>query len=259
MRFTKLFSALFILSIIASACGNLRIKTEMPYQANAKVKKIALIALYLNPPELPNIPVGDASAFNRKLIENKKDIQLLFTREVEKLTNELGMGLEAQLALTTDYGSALKANKGYDRLASKMEKEALQVNNDIFTEILISDGSLSLLDFEEGEVQEYLEESPRLRSQVRSLSKSLNAEIIAFANARVVVDKVQRFGEKANIRLLIDIYLFDEQGKIVGQSYGETDPYLISGAAAKDFDAVFQAYPTLQNLILTDLQKGEEE
>ena len=258
MRFLKLFSSLVVVSLLSSACGNLRIKTEMPYQPNAKVKKIALVALHLNPPVLPETPVGDASAFNKKLIANKKEIQELFNREVEKMTNELGMGLEAQMGISTNYGQALKDVKGYDRLASKSDDEVLKVKNDIFSEILIADGSLSLLDFEEGKVKEYLEESPRLRSQVRSLSKSLNAELIAYANARVVVDKVLRYGEKANIRLLIDIYLFDDQGKLVGQSYGETEPYMVSGSSAKDFDLVFEAYPVLQNLILTDLQKVEE-
>jgi len=258
MRFTKFFSSIILISLVASSCGNLRIKTEMPYQANAKAKKIVLAALYLNPPVLPETPVGDASTFNRKLIANKEEIKALFKREVENLTNELGMGLEAQLGTTTAYGSALKTIPGYERLESKREQEALQVNNEIFSEILMADGSLNLLDFDEGKVQEYLEESPRLRSQARSFSKSLNAEIIVFANVKVVVDKVQRYGEKANIKLLIDIYLFDEDGRIAGQSYGETEPVTITGSSAKDFDAVFEAYPTLQNLILTDLQKVEE-
>tara|TARA_R110002050_G_scaffold110013_2_gene221910 strand:+ start:19389 stop:20165 length:777 start_codon:yes stop_codon:yes gene_type:complete len=258
MRFSKLFSSLLVLSLLTSACGNLRIKTEMPYQPDAKVKKIALVAVYLNPPVLPETPAGDATAFNRKLEANKKEIHALFTNEVEKLTNELGMGLEAQLGITTDYGLALKDGKGYDRLASKSEKEALKVKNEIFSEILISDGSLSLLEFDEGQVIEYLEESPRLRSQVRSLSKSLQAELIAYANVQLVVDKVQRFGEKANIRLLVDIYLFDDQGKMVGQSYGETEPFIITGSEAKELSVAFEAYPVLQNLILTDLQKVDE-
>ncbi len=258
MRFIKLFSSILLSSLLASACGNLRIKTEKPYQPNAKTKKIALAALYLHPPVLPETPVGDATAFNRKLIANKKEIKALFMKEVENLTNELGMGLEAQLGIVTEYGSILKSNNGYGRLESKIETEALQVKNEVFPQILLADGSLNLLDFEDGNLQEYLEESPRLRSQARSLSKSLNAEIVVFADAKLVVDKVQRFGEKANIRLLVEIYLFDEDGKIAGQSYGETEPVTITGDSAADFDAVFEAYPTLQNLILTDLQKVEE-
>jgi hypothetical protein len=258
MRFTKIFVFLLTLTFTISSCGNLRIKTEMPYQTNAKVKKVALAAVYLNPPLLAETPAGDAPTFNRRLISHQDEIKALFTKEVAKLTNELGMGIEAQYALTTEYGQNLKKLKGYDRLVSKMEKEALKKENEVFSEILISDGSISLFDFEEGEVEDYLENSPRLRSQVKSIGKSLDAELIVFANATVVIDKVQRYGTKANVRLLIDIYLFDEDGRLVGQSYGETEPYIIEGSSAKEFSGVFDAYPVLQKLILTDLQKVDE-
>jgi hypothetical protein len=258
MHFTKLFVALLALTFILTSCGNLRIKTEMPYAANAKVKKVALAALYLHPPVLAKTPAGDAPTFNKKIISQKNEIKALFAKEVVKLTNELGMGIEAQLAISTDYGQGLKSLKGYDRLVAKMDKETLKKENEVFSEILISDGSVSLFDFEDGQVEDFLENSPRLRSQVKSLSKSLGAEVIAFASAKVVVNKVQRYGAKANVRLLINIYLFDNQGKLVGKSYGETEPYLIEGTSAKEFNAVFESYPALQKLILADLQKVDE-
>lgn len=259
MRLMKTFTSLVMLVIISSSCGNLRIKTEMPYQADAKIKNVALAALYLHPPVLPVSPVGDASAFNRKLIANKIEIEELFKAEVARMTNELGMGLQAQMALTSFYGESLMSLPSYDRIASKAELEPLKVENEIFNSILLAKGSVNAFEFEEGKIKDYIEESPRLRSQVRSLAKGLNSELVAFADAQIVVDKVQRYGVKANVRLLVEIYFFDEDGKLVGQTYGETEPFLIDGESAQDFRPVFQAYPVLQKLILTDLQKTEGE
>jgi hypothetical protein len=255
-RILYLFAATFILS----ACGNLRIKAYQPYQAPADAKSVVLTGFYFAPPVLPKNAAGDAEVFNKKVWAKAEAINRLLSENSNSNYDLLARGIELQMNLDVLYGDALATKPNYARLKKKEDLDNLKVGKSrAFPSMFLSEKGLHLFDLEKGDIKAYLEESPRLRSAVKSACKAGSAELMAFAYGRLVIDKVTRFGEKANLRLEVDIYLYTEKAELAGHAYGETVPIIFDASSESDFQNVLDMYATLQAEILTELTKVEEE
>lgn len=241
------------------ACGNLRIKAYQPFQAPAKAQKIVLTSFYMGRPELPKVPAADAEAFNKKVYQLEGDLKQLMERKAAEFYGLLDQGMEAQLNVECWAGNELEAGPRYARSAQKQELEALQVAGARhFNSIILAEGGLTFFEFKEGKVAEFMEGSPRLKSAVRSNLKNLGADMMAVAHARLAVERVTRYGQKANLKLMVDVYVFDEQGRSIGHAYGETVPVTTDGTQLSDFELVLDQYSALQQEVLTELTKVED-
>lgn len=259
MKIIRLVSFLSI-ALIISACGNLRIKAYQTYQAPAEAENLVVTGFYIAPTELPRAPKADAEAFKKKVKKLNERINTELEARSDAYAQTLAAGLEMQLNINTLYGEEVAKLPRYDRLKRKEDREALIVNKkNLFPEVKFPEAGLQLFGLEKGDLKTYLEESPRLRSAVRGATKGLNCELIAFGHGRLVVDKVTTYGEKANIRLLVDIYIYDDGGQLAGHAYGETEPITITGEDFSDYRQVMDAYTALQGEILTALTYVEAE
>ncbi len=226
----------------------------------ADVDYVALTAFYLAPPVLPEVPAADASTFNDKVFRISNKLNERLAANSKEFYQELAMGLEYHLGRTVVYGDSLGVTDQYDRLKQKEDLYGLQISDQPkFPKVHLGEGGLNIFDFENGEIQPYLKSSPRVRSSVRNAVKGLDCEVIAIGHGRVVVDKVTRFGEYANLRLLLDVYLYNEKGDLAGHAYGETKPIRITGASVSEFNQLFDQYETLQTDVLTALTTVESE
>ncbi len=253
------FSALALFIGVLSACGNLRIKAYQPFQAPAKAKSVALTSFYMAPPELPKVPAADAEAFNKKLFKLEADLNALMSAKLNDYYTLLDQGIEAQLDVECLAGKELEAGPRFARSQQKQELEALQIEGARnFKNILLAEGGLTFFEFQGGDISKYIEDSPRLKGAVRSNLKNLGTDMMAVAYSRLALERVTRYGQKANLKLKLDIYIFDEQGRPIGHGYGETVPVTIEGTELSDFELVLDQYGTLQQEVLTELAKREE-
>lgn len=259
MKIVRAF-ILLALVLIAQSCGNLRVKAYQTYQAPAKAENLVVTGFYMAPPTLPETPKTDAEAFNKKVNALSEKLNAALNASSDEYARTLAQGLELQLNINTLYGDEVAKLPRYDRLKQKEDRSGLLVSKkSAFPEVKFPEAGLQLFELENGDLQGYLEESPRLRSAVRGATKGLNCQVIAFGYGRLVIDKVTTFGEKANIRLLVDVYLYDDQGVLAGHAYGETEPITIDGKSFSDYSQVLDAYSALQAEILTALTFIEEE
>lgn len=257
MKFWKL-SLLSVSLIMVSACGNLRIKAYQPFQAPAKAKTVALTSFYFAPPSLPEVPVGDAETFNEKIYKLESELNAAMQKRASDYYQLLDQGIALQMNMACAAGSELESASRYDRLAQKQELEVLKLKAKHFKQIHLGEGGLSLFEFKEGDIKNYIEESPRLRSSVRGALKGLDAEVMAVGLAQLAVDKVTRYGQKANLKLKVDLYFFDDNGNLVGHGYGESEPIVFDGTELSDYDLILDQYDQLQKDILTALTTVED-
>lgn len=259
MKTIRFFGLLALLLSLA-ACGNLRIKAYQTYQAGADVNSIALTGFYMAPITLPEVPAADAKTFNEKVFNLSKTLNERLAENSTRYYTTLASGLELQLDVNTLAGESLAQQSRFDRLKSKEDLEGLKVaGQPKFPQMYIGEGGLNIFELENGDLKGYIEGNPRMRSALRSAAKSLETEVIAFAYARPVLDRVTTYGTKANFRLLVDIYLYDDKGELAGHAFGETVPLTITGDSMAEYDQVFNSYATLQTEILTALTLVEEE
>lgn len=252
--------ALLSFALLLQACGNLRIKAYQTYQAPAEAKNLVVTGFYMAPPVLPEVPAVDAENFNKKVNALSDKLNAALEANSDAYAQTLATGLQMQLNINSLYGDKVSELPRYDRLKQKEELEGLVVNKkSAFPRVYFPAAGIQLFELEQGDLQGYLEESPRLRSAIRGATKGLNCEVVAFGYGRLVLDKVTTYGEKANIRLLVDIYLYDDSGKLAGHAYGETEPITITGDSFSDYKQVLDAYTQLQNEILTALTFVESE
>ena len=253
------FVSFSALALVLAACGNLRIKAYQPFQAPAKANKVALVSFYVGRPELPKVPAADAEAFNKKVYALESDLVALMNEKANDFYGLLDQGIETQLNVECLAGKELESGPRYQRSVQKQELEALQVEGArYFKSIVLAEGGLSLFEFEEGKIAQYMDESPRLKSAVRSNLKNLGADMMGVAHARLAIERVTRYGQKANLKLMVDLYIYDEQGRPIGHAYGETIPVTIDGTQLSDYEMVLDQYGGLQKEILTELAKVEE-
>lgn len=258
----KILRTLSVLSLalLLNGCGNLRIKAYQTYQAPADVKNLVVTGFYIAPPQLPTVPAGDADAFNKKVEALSEKINASLATNSDRYYNTLAEGLQMQLNLNTIAGADMAKKPRFDRIKQKEERELLKVEgNPQFPTVYLSEEAVQFLELENGDVKAFIEESPRLRSAVRNVTKATESELLAIGYARLVIDKVTTYGAKANLRLLADIYLFDEKGEMVGHTYGETEPHTFTGEYLGDFNDVLASYTSLQAEMLTALTLVEEE
>lgn len=257
---TARFSALLAILLSLAACGNLRVKAYQTYQAGADVNSVALTAFYLAPLSLPEVPAADAKTFNEKVFALSKGLNKRLAENSTSYYNTLASGLELQLDVNTLAGESLAQQARFDRLKSKEDLEGLKISGQPkFPEMFIGEGGLNIFELENGDLKGYIEGNPRMRSALRGAAKSLETEVIAFAYARPVIDRVTTYGAKANFRLLVDVYLYNEKGELAGHAFGETVPVTITGDSMAEYDQVFDSYTALQSEILTALTLVEEE
>lgn len=247
-----------LVATLFSACGSLRIKAYQPYQSPAKAKKMAAVAFYSRINPLPETPVGGAEPFAKKVQKLESDLIELMQAETNKMYYAFGSGLEAQFGLPSIYAKGLESASRYERALQKAENEVLKYGKSPFDRIFLGEGGFNPFEFEEGELKEYLEESPRVKSAVRGLLKNLDSEVLAVGFTRLDISKVSRLGERASALMQVDYYFFDEQGKLIGHGYGETEPVEVTGDDLGQFRSLLQDYPALQNLVFTELTKVEE-
>ena len=258
MKVLKSVLSLVLIGLLGS-CGNLRIKAHQPFQAPAKAQNIALTSFYLSPPELARVPKADAKSFNAKVFKMEQDLITEFEARAKEYLTLLDQGLEMQMGLNTLAGAELEATSRYKRSVQKQELESLTIAaKKKFKNIILAEGSMNFFEFKEGDLKGYIEESPRLRSAVRSNLKNLDSEIMAVANARLSLDRVTRNGALASLKLKLDIYLFDDQGKTIGHGYGETEPINVDGTQFSDFELVLDQYGSLQKEVLTAMTAVDE-
>lgn len=259
MKAVRFFGLLALLLSLA-ACGNLRVKAYQTYQAGADVKSIALTGFYMAPLTLPEVPAADSKTFNEKVFKLSNALNDRLANNSTSYYNTLATGLELQLGVNTLAGESLAKQARFDRLKSKEDLEGLKVaGQPKFPQMYIGEGGINLFELENGDLKGYIEGNPRMRSALRSAAKSLNTEIIAFALAQPVLDRVTTYGTKANFRLLVNVYLYDEKGELAGHAFGETVPLTLGGDSLDEYDAVFDKYAALQAEILTALTLVEEE
>lgn len=258
----KILRFVFVLALALSisSCGNLRIKAYQTYRPGAEVNNIALTAFYMAPPVLPEVPASDAESFNEKVYTLSKKINGRLQSNSNRYYETLASGLQMQLGLNVIAGKAMEERSRYDRLKKKEEREGLNIaKQPKFPRLYLNENGLHLFEIENGDLATYIDENPRMRSAIRGAIKGLDCEIVAFAYARPVIDRVTTYGEKANLRLLVDVYLYDEKGELAGHTYGETKPLTIDGKEISDYDEVFKLYAGLQTEMLTALTLVEEE
>ncbi len=258
MKIWKL-SLLSLSIIFLSACGNLRIKAYQPFMAPAKAKTVALASFYFAPPALPEVPAGDADDFNEKVFKLEDDLNAEMQKRAGEYYQLLDQGIEMQLGMDSRAGSELEQGARYERSQQKQELEALQIEGKRhFKQILVGEGGLNFFEFKQGDIKGYIEESPRLRSAVRGNLKNLEAEVMAVGMAQLTIDKVTRYGQKANLKLKVNLYFFDDNGQPVGHGYGESEPITFDGTEITDYELILDQYADLQKEILTEMSKSEE-
>lgn len=256
LKTLSIFSLVFTLA----ACGNLRIKADQTYMPSAEVKNAALLTFYVAPPVLPEVPAADAKAFNDKVFALSTKLNESLQASSDRYYQTLANGLRLQLGVNILYGKSLQERPRFDRLKQKEDLSGLSITGEKkFPKIQISEGGLHLFEIENGDLKAYIEGNPRMRGAIRNAIKSLDCELVAFAYARPVIDRVTTFGAKANLRLLVDIYLYNANGELAGHTYGETVPIAIDGEELSDYQGVLDLYAALQTEMLTALTATSEE
>ena len=257
LRSTVLVSILFF---ALSGCSSWRIAAPVPYGNNAEVKTIALMAVYVSPFQQPQTPVADASTFNKKTDALADELNNLLAQKAEQYAQSLEKGMKMQLGVDVIAGEELKSRKGYDRYLRDEEKEPLQIKGSTpFKTIYVAPGGVNNFKFDNGQLQTFIDESPRLRSIARKQVRNLEANAVAFSHTRVVIDQVAPLGKKAAARLYTDIYVYDDRGKLIGHGSGETKSLNIVGDTVDDYKKVMDQYPELQRRVLEEMAKTEEE
>jgi hypothetical protein len=240
-------------------CGSLLVDAPVPYTNPEDVKTIGIMAVYVSPFKQPETPVADASTFNKKTdaIENELNTMLSFM--ADQYSESLEQGLAQQLGVEVLEGSELEDRRSYDRYLRDENKEALIIKGARpFDKIHVASGGINTFPLENGDLQLFIEESPRLRSITRKQARNLEVQAVAFSHTRMVIDQVAPLGKKAAANLKTDIYIYDDKGQLIGHGQGETKPINIAGDIVKEYRLVMDQYPELQNKILTEMTKPEE-
>lgn len=246
---------IFILSLLLlGACGVSRIQAPVAYAPPSKVTRIALVATYMSPIEQPKMPVADASTFNKKTDALAQDLESMMQEKINAYHQSLVQGMEQSLRQTVATGEELNTGARYERAVKKADNEALRIPGPgTFHRVFMGEGSFNPFPFQQGQVADFIKNSPRLRSVARSLSRDLESEIIAISHHQMIIDKPLRFGAEADARLQMELFLYDDRGELIGQAYGETERVRITGEELSEYRAVFDAYPSLQNEVLAAL------
>jgi hypothetical protein len=257
------FPLLIVLIFALGRCGSLRIDAPVPYAQSAEIKKVALMAVYVSPFQQPKTPVADASTFNKKTDALAEELNQLLVDKANQFAQSLAKGIEMQLGVEVLTGKALESTRGYDRFKRDEEKEPLQIaGTSKFNTIYVAQGGFNVFDFDNGALQEFIDESPRLRSVARKQARNLESSAVAFSHTRVVLDQVSPLGKKAAARLYTDIYIYDDKGKLIGHGSGETKSINITGDDLAQYKLVLDQYPELQNKVLAAMivtEEAEEE
>lgn len=259
LRPIPVVSIVFI-CLLAVACGSLRTKAPVVYGSQPEVNKIALISTYMLPFEKPEAPVADASTFNKKVDKLQEELNKMLKNKADQYYLTVAKGLANQLNTQVVYGEEMRAAERFSRALRDEDKEALKIAGAApFNTIYVGEGGINVLSFEKGQIADYLENNPRMRTTARGLTKDANADAIAFSVHQMVIEKPRKFGAVASAKLVNNVYIFNDRGEIIGHGYGETEPVDISGDDPEQYRLVFDQYPSLQNLVFTELAKIEEQ
>lgn len=255
MKLKSTYLLLTVLAFIFTSCGTLRIKAPVPYGGQADINKVAIIAAYITPPVQPEMPLADASAFNRKTNGMVEEISKMLQKKANQYYGTLANGLGIQLGVQTPHGEQLKESERYERLAKKEESEALMIkgSKSSFKQIFINNSTFNPFPFDKGEVNDFLKKSPRLKSMAKSIARDLGVDGTACSVTTLEIDGVASLGKSAKAKLVSNIYIYNDDGDLVGHGYGETEEIQISGDIFEEYEAVMDQYPELQNLILTEM------
>lgn len=245
---------------MGTACGSLRTKAPVVYGRQPEVNKIALVSTYMLPVDKPEAPVADASTFNKKVDKLAEELNKMLENKADQFYITVAQGLESQLNTEVVYGEEMRAAERFGRALRDEDKESLKIAGAApFQTIYVGDGGINVLSFEKGEVVDYLEKNPRMRTTARGLTKDANADGLAFSVHQLKIEKPRKFGALASAKLVNNVYIFNDRGEIIGHGYGETEPMDISGDDPEQYRMIFDKYPALQNLVFTELAKYEEE
>lgn len=249
-----------LLTTLAIACGSLRTQAPVTYGRQPEVKKIALVATYMMPVKKPETPVADASTFNKKIDKLQEELNKMFQNKANQYYQTVAQGLESQLNTEVVYGAEMRQAERFERALRDEDLEALNIAGAApFNKIFVGDGGLNVMPFDQGQVVSFFEESPRMRTIARGLTKDVNADAVAFSVHQLIIEAPNQFGAQANAKLVNNVYIFSDRGQIIGHGYGETKPVKITGDDLEQYRLVFDKYPELQNEVFTKLAEYEEE
>lgn len=239
-----------VVIILFSSCGSsLRIVKPYSVDPQKPLEKVALFPVFIGKLKKPIFPLIDAGIFNAKPNDLAPLINQMEVRMVDSIQKESARIISNHLNTVVVSGEGLMELENYKKLKNERNfTENLLTNDPRFPTIHMATGNINPFKFSEGNVTSYFKVENRYKGLINYLCNELNVDGIAIVYTQLMLNNVQLFGSYARLSLYTHFYLFDDRGRLRGESTFVTKGFNTNGKdlqeyelALKDFSPLFDA------------------
>lgn len=256
----KKIIAFTLIVVTLSSCVSMKLKTSIPYQEK-DMKKVALMPVMIGEFIQPIIPLLDAAAFNNKTDKLAGDIMLEEQKHVNKMTAYVDSTLERHFSevevLTYD---DFVGHQGYAELKKTCANlKALYTGDDDFSKVLIPEEEVNMFDYNEGKVVQFFKDSANYKQRAIELCDKLEVDAVALCYSNMTVTGVSMFGISGALVLATQLYVINEEGKMVANGYVVSMPSTISGSDLSEYKMkIDEFYPNFDRLVYDIIHSVEK-
>ncbi len=242
---------LIIVSVVLFSCASTKVKVKTQYTEGISIDTLNLLSTVILPVAQPVLPLLDASTFNSKT--NKIADQIIAEEQqiIEKYKTLLETNLsrlQAELITGSDFNS--------DAANQYKSGKIIQIDNKNFPVVIFSEGDLNFIDFGNGKnINSIFKNNEELKSRITKVASDLGIKNVFVSFNRLAVIGVGPFGVTGNLRLESYLYLFDDSGNLLIETYGWTKPTSIKGKEINEYKYQLDNFSGLSLLLIEELSK----
>ncbi|WP_341227929.1 hypothetical protein [uncultured Arcticibacterium sp.] len=256
MKISRIVVLLLLVSLFS--CTKEVLKTKKTYTENAISGKVGILNVCIGKPLQAVLPLLDAAAFNGKM--NKLSDQIIDAEREAILEYQviLGNKLVEEFSFEVLSSQRLSDLEGYQEVKNMFhQKESLLTENDNYPILIIGERDVVPFLFNKGKYIQYLTGDIDYSRVLLDICKKLELGGIAINVIHLNVQGVSTFGVAANARLNSSIFLFNDNGKLVGHTDAFSKINGIRGKEIADYQNLLDMYGELTSNALKDMKSND--
>lgn len=235
-----------------ASCLTTKVKVNSTYEAKLPIDTINLTATMYGPLMQPTFPLIDAAAFNGKTnkiadqIMNEQQEALKSYQEIfiKALSEKINVAFKTGKDFTSEKASQFKAG------------QQIQIDNKNFPVVFFCEGDLNALDLGNGKnPNNIFKYNESVQANISKLANALGVNNILVCYNRLSVINVGMFGISGSLRLETYLYLYNSDGRVILNGFGQSKPTQINGSSVSEYKFQMDNFQELAQLFSTELSK----
>jgi hypothetical protein len=247
MKTHKLKLAL-ILMLCVNLLSSLTVSSQNRGKSSSRIKSIALVSTMIGKITQVPIPVMDAPPFIKKtnsiapLIINEEE------QSVDRIREVLGEGLKKRFNCAVYYGNTLTTEPEYQEVIKKYNfPDNLKIDDKNFPNIIIPADEKNLFKFDNTkdyyQIEKFLKNKDNTQNTASEICNLLGTDLVVVSYSSIEVVRYRTFGGYADVSLYSYIFIYDKEGKLLGENVSHGKPVKIVGDELTEYKTILDTLP----------------